>query len=87
MRTEIHFINEWNEDTIEVLDTNGYEYTCIDVESLQYALNGVLDGQDKYIISVLGYDGWVKEANENASASLTELLNSYQHTKSLFKIG
>lgn len=84
MRTTIEFIDQWNEDVIEVIDHNDFYWTCTDVESLQYMLDSVLDGEDKYIISVLGFDGWSKESNTNACDRLTQLLNDYPESKRLF---
>ena len=87
MRTEITHIDEWNNDTIEITDIKGCEYTCIDIESFQQIFDAVLDGQDKYIISVIGYYEWYLKLPNKASDLISECLNNYPYTKSLFKIG
>ena len=87
MKITIDFINEWTNDKIEVLDTNGFEWVCNDTETIQYMLDNVLGGTDKYVIHALGYDGWVKENNVGACESLSELLNDYSESKNLFNHG
>ena len=81
----IDYITDWNDKHIEVLDELGDNYKAFtsDIEE-ELMASELIDFQDMEIIQEWGFEYWWKEYQENAKATLNELLEFNQDLKSKF---